>query len=94
MSIFKLQSLITISLETSYTLLGSASVKRILYAKPDGTDGFWTASVSGTKLTYGLANGDIDQAGVWKFQAYIEAGGLKGYGEIVEQEIELPLDQD
>lgn len=82
MSLFINQELLTISLETFRDDLGDAEVKRILYWKPDYTKGFWDATVSGTKLTYDLQLGDIDQVGVWKFQAYIEIDGLRGPGEI------------
>ena len=37
----------------------------ILYSKPDGTEGYWTAYKTGTSFFYNLDSDDIDQAGVW-----------------------------
>ncbi len=91
MSVFKIQSLLSITLETNYNALASASVTRILYKKPNGTTGYWTATVSGTKLIYNVQNGDIDINGTWKFQSYIEAGGLKGFGSVATQNFDIPL---
>lgn len=88
---FKTQSLFTISLATTYGSLGSATTTRILYTKPDGTDGYWTANVSGTSLTYNVTAGDIDQAGTWQFQAYVVVGGRIGYGDIADHNFEYPL---
>jgi hypothetical protein len=92
MSVFKKQTLLTINAETNYDDLASASVTRILYTKPNGrTTGFWDATVSGTTLVYNVQEGDLDVDGTWSFQSYIEVGGLKGYGEIVERLIKKPL---
>ena len=89
--VFKTQSLLTISVETDYASLAAASTKLINYTKPQGQTGSFTATASGTTLTYALANGDIDQAGLWKFQAYIVVGGLKGIGSIDTHFFEAPL---
>lgn len=91
MSVFKTQSLLTFIAETDYADLASATVKVIKYKKPKGQTGEWEASVSGTTLTYNTTNGDIDQEGQWEFQAYIEVGGLKGYGNIAKQYFEKPI---
>lgn len=88
---FKTQSLLVITVETGYSGLGSATVKRILFTKPNGSKGYWNGTVSGTSLTYQTTEGDIDQAGLWKFQAYIEVGGLKGFGDITTQYFETSL---
>jgi len=91
MSVFKTQSLLTLTLETNYDDLASAEVKKILYTKPDGTKSFWVATASGTTLVYSLSNGDIDQQGLWLFQAYIEVGGLKGFGSIARKQFDTSL---
>jgi hypothetical protein len=101
MSVFKLQSLLSIILDThkkeertiaeSEALLASAAVTNILYTKPNGEKGSWTATVSGTKLIYNVQNGDIDQVGIWKFESYIEVGGLKGFGDIASRQFDRPL---
>ncbi len=82
MSDFKYDSLLALNANTGYAGLASASVRRILYEKPDGiTTGYWDASsYSGTVITYNVQNGDIDQSGDWKLQAYIEVGGLQKKG--------------
>ena len=56
---------------------------KILYTKPDGaTSSEWDATVSGTTLYYDTVDGDIDQAGDWCLQTYVElSGGWEGRGE-------------
>lgn len=90
MSLFKGSGYITITLETNISL-AAATVTRIHYKKPTGTTGYWSASVSGTTLTYNVANADIDVAGLWEFQSYVEFSGEKSYGDIVYKEFQLPL---
>ena len=87
---FKGQGLLTISLDTGITLT-SATNPKILYIKPDGTKGSWSATINGMKVEKDLANTDIDQAGTWQFQSYIEIGGEKGFGEIESIEFNNPL---
>lgn len=91
MSIFRTQSLFSIVAKTGYDDLASAEITRILYKKPGGTEGYWQASVSGTNLIYNVSDGDIDIKGRWQFQAYIEIGGLKGFGSVFTQEIQEPI---
>ena len=91
MSLYNLQSLFSITLKTKFSGLASASVTRILYKKPDDTEGFWNATVSGENLVYNIQEGDINMPGVWKFQAYIELGGLKGFGGIASKSFDNSL---
>ncbi len=83
MSYFINSGIVTLSLDTSIDIT-TASTKQILYQKPNGVKGAWTATADGTSLTYNLSNTDIDVPGVWKFQTYVEIGGKKGYGGVVE----------
>jgi hypothetical protein len=91
MSVFKNHSLLSITLRTNYADLASAEVTKIKYEKPNGARGSWNASVSGTNLVYNFQNGDIDQNGPWRFQSYIEVGGLIGPGDIVTVDVKIPL---
>lgn len=84
MSYFIKSGIVTLTLDTEIDI-SLATVKKILYKKPSGTIGEWTATAAGTALTYPLTNIDIDIPGVWQFQTYVEIGGKKGYGAIVEQ---------
>ena len=59
------QGYITIELETGVSLSG-ASGQVIKYRKPSGTTGEWTGVISGTKLTYEVQEGDLNQAGTWR----------------------------
>ena len=73
-----------IVLDTGITITGATAIK-IKYQKPDGTTGEWTASKNGTtKVQYTLLTGNIDQAGVWTFQAYVEVSGGKWHGQTSE----------
>lgn len=88
MSIFQAQGYITLKLETNLDV-SSASDTRILYKKPDGSRGYWTADSieNDTILVYDMTNEDLDQAGVWTFQAFATLDGRNAYGEYVQKEI-------
>lgn len=61
--------------------ISSASVRKIYYKKPSGTTGSWTAGEeSSTSISYTTTSGDIDEAGKWTLQAYVEKGTWKLYG--------------
>lgn len=56
----------------------------IKYKKPDGTTGAWSASLDDTtKAKYATVANDLDQAGVWTFQIYVEMPSWSGLGESV-----------
>jgi hypothetical protein len=88
--VFKNQGYYTITLDTGLDLT-SATVTRILYKKPNGVKGYFTATKSGTSLTYQCSNADLDVSGNWQFQAYVEIGGLKGFGDFIWQNVYNPL---
>jgi hypothetical protein len=66
-----------------------ATSTRIYYKKPDGTAGFWVASVLDNRyLTYQIPDNTVlDQAGDWKFQSYMTVASWTGYGETATQRI-------
>lgn len=91
MSVFQNQGLLALKLDTGQDV-SSASVRRILYKKPDGSSGYWTASLEGTTvLVYNMLNTDLDQYGVWTFQSFVTIAGKDGYGEYVQKEIKAKL---
>ncbi len=59
-----------------------ATVRKIIYKKPDGTSGEWTAAEeSSTSISYTTDSADdLDQAGTWYFESYVEKAGFTGYG--------------
>ena len=64
--------------------VSAATTKQIKYRKPNGDEGVWdAASVGGedTQIYYDVEANDIDQVGLWLFQAYIEMAGWSGHGE-------------
>lgn len=63
--------------------LSAATNPKILYTKPNKAEGEWTGTIDGQDITYETTNADLDQKGVWKFQAYCQIGGLNKYGKIV-----------
>ena len=90
-SIFTTQGFLVIVLDTGIDLT-LASVTKIIYKKPSGRKGEFTATVfETTKLRYQFTNTDLDIAGYWTFQAYVVIGGLNAYGEIVGQRITKTL---
>lgn len=79
--------LITIKDGDTIVDLSSATLLRIIFHKPDATVATKTATLytDGTDgiIYYNTITGDLDQAGVWKFQAYIEFGsGGKFHSDI------------
>lgn len=91
MSIFVNQGLLLLTLETGTDISG-ASVLRILYKDPKGNTGYLPGTLSGTtKIQYQMTNTNLSVKGFWKFQAYVEIGGLKAWGEEVQQEVKSTL---
>jgi hypothetical protein len=83
----------SIVLDTGIALAG-ATVIQIKYLKPDGTTGYWSASiVDSTKVSYTLAANNIDQAGTWAFQSYVEVSGGKWTGETTQIAFSAAFDQ-
>lgn len=87
MSIFKNQSLLKIVLETSTDLTAATNLK-ILYKKPSQKTGSFTGVANGQNIEYTVADGDIDEAGDWQFQAYFEESTRKAYGDKVIVKVE------
>ena len=90
MNYFVGQSNLTISLETGLDLTAATNPK-ILFTRPNGSTGSWTATKNVQALTYNLQNGDIDQPGTWKFQGYCELAGRKAFGDVAKIEVLKPL---
>lgn len=87
MGIFKDQGYSILTLDTGIDISG-ATIKRILWVKPDKSTGYFDAELSGNKkLVYQASNETWDQEGKWYFQAYVEIGGLKAFGDIVNENI-------
>lgn len=82
-----------LDLETEDSDLGTATDTKILYKKPDGTAGSFTATVVGTKLRYVFS--DItapDEIRKWRFQAYYKIGGRTSKGKEATMAIYEALD--
>lgn len=71
------------------TDVSAAQVMRVVYKKPDGVTGYWTATlhVDTEKIYYDTQAGDLDLGGKWQFQSYIELPAWKGHGRIAELQI-------
>lgn len=79
---------IKLDTEDDPTLLAAATVRHIKYRRPDGVQGFWTATLSGTLLRFiTTAATDLPVAGVWKLQAYAEGPGWSIPGETADMMI-------
>ena len=67
------QDALKIRLTCSQDITG-ATVKKIKYKKPDGTEGSWDATVEDEAngiIYYNIQNGDINETGNWTFWAFI-----------------------
>lgn len=81
---------ISIALDAQQSLAG-ATDPVILYEKPDGSTGNWTAVVDGENLTYLATDGEIDQSGTWIFQGRIDIGSERYYTTKAKQYFEKPI---
>lgn len=90
MSLFNNQSLLYIEIDCG-TDVTTAEVVNILYVKPNGTQGLWIPTATGTKLRYDFIDGDIDQSGNWQFQGYAEITGRKAYTDIITKTFIEPI---
>ncbi len=62
--------------------ISSATILHILCRKPDGSKVTWSGVLEGTNtIKYTVGTGDLDVAGTWELQAYVEMPGWKGRGE-------------
>lgn len=63
--------------------VSSATVRKILVRKPNSDAAIeWAALAEGTnKIKYVVVDGDLDVAGIYYLQAYIEMPTWKGRGE-------------
>lgn len=97
-TLFKGQSLFEIKLDTGIDI-STATEKKVLYKRPDGTLGEWVSTAvqsnptgpPNTIMVYQLADGDINMAGNWQFQSYVVIGGKAGYGSIVTENVGVTL---
>ena len=72
-----------IKLDTGQNL-SAATTLRIVYEKPNGERGYWTASaIETTKLYYDTQAGNLDVDGDWTIQAFVSLPTWTGYGESV-----------
>ena len=68
--------------------LSGAGNPKILYQKPDGTEGSWTAEVVDDHyLEYQTVEDDIDQAGIWFFHSSVTFGAIEKVGNLTSIEI-------
>ncbi|NIM60001.1 MAG: hypothetical protein GTO16_13835 [Candidatus Aminicenantes bacterium] len=72
------------------TDITGSSARKIYYKKPDAGDtGSWDADQeSSTSISYTTTTDDIDEAGAWRLQAYVEWSGYKLYGAQCDLEVE------
>jgi len=77
---------ITIKDDNEIVDISGASLLQVIFAKPDGTrnevnGSLYTDGTDGI-IEYILADGDIDQPGMYKIQAYVEISGGSYYSSI------------
>ena len=73
------------------TDITAATSQKILYKKPNGDTGNWTAvkESNNTSISYTTpATTTIDVAGTWEFQSYVVTPSWELYGDMVEQVVD------
>lgn len=63
-----------LTLDTNISLAG-ATQTRIVYRKPDKTEGYWTATVSGTALVVSVTGAQNNLYGQWRFHSSVLFAG-------------------
>ena len=65
------------------TNVSNSTLRETIAKKPDESRVHWTASVADeTSIKYVVQAGDLDVAGDWQLQAYVEFPTWKGRGEV------------
>lgn len=85
---------VTINLNTNITVSGFGTLE-IMYKKPDGIEGKWTAIIDPTnakRILYTTTDDDIDQPGLWTVQARVSGGGSVLHGKFVNFQVLVPTD--
>ena len=68
--------------------ISTATVMKVRARNPNGALKEWVATLNNsTSIKYVLLAGDIDVAGTWQLQAYVELPGWKGRGEWATVEV-------
>ena len=64
------------------TDISGATIRKIKFKRPNGTIGVWNATAkSSTSIAYVTKEGDLNNAGIWKLQAYVEKATWKLHGK-------------
>ncbi|RLC88902.1 MAG: hypothetical protein DRJ03_01285 [Chloroflexi bacterium] len=68
--------------------LSAATTLKIKYKKPGGEIEEWDGTLEDTtKIKYTTVTDDLDTAGLWSFQAYVELPAWQGHGELAQYNI-------
>ncbi len=87
------QTRIFVKLDTKIDL-SDATNPEIHWRKPDGTSGEWSGTIDGEYVTYNTQTSDIEDAGVWAFQAVVTDSGNLVKGSIVKKNFQNPIKTD
>lgn len=80
---------IAIAVATGITLTGAATTQ-LKVKKPSGVTVAWAATINGTnaqQLDYTTVANDLNEAGRYFLQAFVQTGGQTLYGETAEIDI-------
>jgi hypothetical protein len=72
--------------DTEESLAGSTDAA-LLYEKPGGSTGHWTATVVGTCIRYTTLAGAIDEEGTWKFQGWVALAAGSWSTVVIEEPV-------
>ena len=62
--------------------IAAATVRELHVQKPDGVEVIWPGALEGTtKISYVVQAGDLDQAGWYRVQGYVEMPGWRGHAD-------------
>ena len=62
--------------------ISDSTVHKIKFKRPNGTSGEWAAErENATSISYLIQTNDLNYAGIWKLQAYVETPNWKLHGE-------------
>lgn len=68
--------------------ISDGGIFEIRYRKPDGSESKWIGNLSGTRyIEYQTLLTDLDMAGTWLLQAFVDWGVIEKYGNTIRLKI-------
>jgi hypothetical protein len=71
--------------------LSGAVSSQIKFVKPSGASGAWPGTIVNNAVTYFTNNDDLDEAGTWQIQAFVDLGSWSGHSTVQTMKVKEPI---